>query len=294
MQKPPPIQWLPVFEAAARLLNFKEASEELCVSPPAVSQQIKVLEEYLGVSLFDRSTKKLRLTDAGQFYYEYAEDIIKRHVNSYRHFERKYRYPILQLSAPIFIAQELLIPNYPNFSQYSPDVDLRITTGNEYIDFENEPLDAALRFGPGNWPDLDCRFITDVEPKLVCSPEYFQHHDLSQEDLITKEELEEHTLLSVFENLSDWHNVLSGVMPNRKIVCDSYFSVIRSAEEGLGIGVGLKPIVNRLVDSKRLVYLNTESMSTDYSYWLVAPHNRADTKQVDALYQWLTSLFDKL
>ncbi len=294
MQKPPPIQWLPVFEAAARLLNFKEASEELCVSPSAVSQQMKILEEYLGVSLFDRSTRKLRLTDAGQFYYQYVEKIIKTHVNGYRHFERKYRHPTLQLNAPIFAAQELLIPNYPYFSQYSPGVDLRITTGNKIIDFESEPIDAALRFGTGNWPGLDCRFIIDVEPRLICSPQYLQQHALNPDCLLTQEDLEQHTLLSVFEDLSDWQDLLTHVEPSKKIVCDSYLSVIRATEEGLGIGIGLKPVVNHLVDNQRLVFLNTNPMSTDYSYWLVAPHNRANPDQINALYQWLKSLFDTL
>ena len=76
-QTPPPIQWLPVFEAAARHLSFKAAAEELCVTPPAVSQQIKVLEDYLNTQLFDRQGRSLRLTQAGSYYFRIAHNIVQ-------------------------------------------------------------------------------------------------------------------------------------------------------------------------------------------------------------------------
>ena len=231
-QKSPPIQWLPVFEAAARHLNFKKAAEELCVTPPAVSQQIKVLEEYLGVSLFDRSGRKLRLSSAGELYYRSTSDIIKRHNKGYRELERRYCNPMLQISAPIFVAQELLIPNYTKFKDYASNVELRITTGNEYVDFDDEPADVALRFGQGSWPDLECRLVSDVQVKLVCSQAYLDAHDMSVDDFLDKDELEKHVLISLYEGLQDWNSFYGDINPASKIVCDSYFSSVRSAEEG--------------------------------------------------------------
>lgn len=294
LQKPPPIQWLPVFEAAARLLNFKQAAEELCVSPPAVSQQIKVLEKYLGVELFNRSAKKLRLTDAGEFYYQHSQDIIKRHLKSYREFERKFRYPVLHVSAPIFIAQELLIPNYTSFKEYASGVELRLSTGNEYVDFDNDNLDAALRFGQGHWPELDCRFVRDVEVKLVCSPSYLKQHGLNNESFISPRDLNKHVLLTVFEGLRDWKSFLPGVDGENKIICDSYFAMVRSAEEGLGIGIGLSPAINRRIRDGKLVVLSTAPIETDYAYWLVAPKTGADVGHIDGLYRWVKTLFDAL
>lgn len=294
LQKPPPIQWLPVFETAARLLNFKKAADELCVSPPAISQQIKVLEEYLGVQLFDRSTKKMRLTRAGETYYQSVSEIIKSHTKAYREFERKYRYPVLQISAPMFIAQELLIPNYMSFKDFSPGTELRLNTGNEYVDFESESIDAALRFGNGDWPELDCRFVIDVQPKLTCSPAYKAKHGLGENGPISPEELSQHVLLSVFDGERDWKSLYPGIAPKNKIIYDSYLSVIRSAEEGLGIAVGLSPVVNRLVRENKLVFLESQEIETDFSYWLVAPYNRASSEHIDALYLWLKSLFDAI
>jgi len=293
-QNPPPIQWLPAFEAAARLLNFKQAAEELSVSPPAISQQIKVLESYLGVTLFDRSTKKLRLTEAGEFYYKNSSNIIKSHIRNHKEFERNFLKPTLQVSAPHFIAHELLIPNYTLFNEYAPGIELRLISENEYIDFESSNLDAALRFGLGNWPNLDCRFVSEVEPRIVCSPTYLGQHGLTKNTFMSKQELENHVLLTVFDDLRIWKSFYLDIESGDKILCDSCSTAMRSAEEGLGVAVGMKPLINRLVSHDRLTVLNSVQSNTDYSYWLVAPHNRASTKNIDALYRWIAAIFDSL
>jgi len=293
-QSPPPIQWLPAFEAAARLLNFKQAAEELCVSPPAISQQIKVLEKHLGMSLFDRSTKKLRLTEAGEFYYERTRDIIKRHNRSHQEFERKFSNPILQVSVPHFAAHELLIPNYTRFNDYAPGVELRLITDNRTIDFESENLDAALRFGQGNWPNLDCRLVSDIDPKIVCGPNYLEKHGLAPNTFISEQELKNHVLLTVFDDLRIWKSFYPKIESSEKILCDSCSTAMRSAEEGLGMAVGMSPLINKLVNDDRLVVLNSAKSNTDYSYWLVSPHNRASTKNIDALYSWIKGIFDAI
>jgi LysR family glycine cleavage system transcriptional activator len=294
LHQPPPIQWLPAFEAAARLLNFKQAAAELCVSAPAISQQIKVLEAYLGVNLFDRSTRKLRLTEAGESYFHSAREIIQKHHKSYREFERTYRYPTLKVSAPLFIAQELLIPHYNAFKEFAPEINLRLNTGHNLVDFESEPIDAALRFGRGNWPELECRLVSRVEPRLVCSRAYLNRTGLTENTFLTKERLEQQTLISVYEDLKDWTGSYPGIKPANKMICDSYYMAFRAAEEGLGIAVGLRPVINRHIRDGRLIMLDTDPLTTDFAYWLVAPPNRARSENIDTLYRWIKSLFATL
>ncbi|MCL6417348.1 LysR substrate-binding domain-containing protein [Aestuariirhabdus sp. Z084] len=295
MQKtPPPIQWLPILEAAARHLSFKKAAEELCVTPSAISQQIKGLENYLGLTLFERNGRKLKLSPAGESYYLIAEDIIKRHSKGYRELQRRYHNPVLQISCPIFIAQELLIPNYLSFKEFAPSVELRITTGNAFVDFDNEPVDAALRFGPGSWPELDCRLISDVDLQLVCSPTYLDQYRLNKHVNLDQAALEGHALISLDDELRNWKQLYPTINPEKTIICDSYFSAIRSAEEGLGITVGMKPTINRLLAEERLITLTSDISTTDFAYWLVAPKHKANTEQVDALHRWIKSLFDAL
>ncbi len=291
---PPPIQWLPVFEACSRLLSFKLAAQELCVSPPAVSQQIKVLEEYLGMSLFDRSQRTLRLTQAGEYYAKVAQDVIGRHISGYQEFERTFQTQTVQVSTPIFIAQELLIPNYMSFKHVAPDLELRIVTGNDYVDFDIEPVDAAIRFGAGNWSGLTQRLLCEVGLQLVCSQQYLLDNKLSAKDFLPREVLHEQVLLSLFEDLKDWHTLLPDLSSPKKIICDSYLSAITSAQEGLGIAVGLTPVINRLVNTGRLVALSVEPATTDLAYWLVSPASRDNDKRIQSFYSWVKPLFDGL
>jgi len=293
-RNPPPIQWLPAFEAAARLLNFKKAAEELNVSPPAISQQVKVLETYLGVSLFDRSTRKLRLTAAGEFYYKNSSNIVNHHIRSHQDFERNFLNSTLEVSAPHLMAHELLIPNYALFQEYAPGVELRLVTENSHIDFENSTVDAALRFGQGDWPDLDCRFVCEVEPQIVCGATYLEQKGLAKNVFMSQQELDKHVLLSVFEDLRIWKSFYPNLESDNKIPCDSCSTAMKSAEEGLGVAVGMKPLINRLVSVNKLVLLNSAESSLDYSYWLVAPRKRASAKNLDALYRWVKAIVESI
>lgn len=293
-QTPPPIQWLPVFEAAARHLSFKAAAEELCVTPPAVSQQIKVLEDYLNTQLFDRQGRSLRLTQAGSYYFRIAHNIMKQHAKGFRDFERYFHNPTLNVSSPIFIAQELLIPNYTQFKDYAPGLELRIITGNELVDFDQEAVDAAIRFGDGNWPQLDRRLLCDVELSLVCSPDYFEANFKDDDFPLTEHSLEDQTLISLYDGLRDWKEQFPRLKAKQSIIADSYFAVTRLAEEGQGIAVGLKPIINRLLKHKRLIEIPTRPIHSNRAYWLVSPQESTRAADIDAFYHWTVPLFQSL
>ncbi|ARU58446.1 MAG: LysR substrate-binding domain-containing protein [Pseudomonadales bacterium] len=288
--KAPPIQWLPVFEAAARLCSFKKAADELCVTPPAISQQIKALEDYLGITLFDRTERRLKLTPAGQHYYLTVQQIIKMHVKSYYDLERRFKNPILQVSVPLYIAQEILIPNFLSFRKRAPEIDLRLTTGSELVDFDNDTVDAAIRFGDGNWPELECRPLLPVTPILVCSPKYLSENNLNTETYFDASVLKKQVIISLREDLQDWQQALPELDPADKIICDSYFSVIKSAEEGLGIAIGLLPIINKSIGKNHLVPLSSPEFRSDVGYWLVAPKPIEDRPAIVLFYDWLADL----
>lgn len=293
-KSPPPIQWLPVFEASARLLSFKRAAEELCVTPPAVSQQIKILEAYLGVVLFDRSGRKLRLTAPGEHYFGIASAVLNRHQEGYREFERRFHQALLQISAPIFIAQELLIPNFSDFKNHAPEAELRILTGNDLVDFDTTPVDAAIRFGDGEWPDLNKRLLSEVTLSLVSSDAYLHKQGLDRDSYFDAQRVQDQVLISLYEDIRDWTTLFPEIEPQRTIVCDSYFAASRLAEEGQGIMVGLLPIIKRLIKSGRLCPLLGPPLETNYSYWLVTPKRKSGDPNVDAFFRWSKQLFESL
>ncbi len=287
----PPIQWIPVFEAAARLLSFRKAADELHVTPPAISQQIKALESWLELRLFHRTGKQLSLTDAGEFYLDVAQRVMSEHKKGYIDFDRRFKNIMLTVSAPLFIAQEILIPNYLSFSDFLPDTELRIDTRASIVDFESEPMDAAVRFGDGNWPGLACRRLCYSPVTLVCSRDYLDKHPLNVFSDFT-----EHRLIYGSTSRSDWKMLFNEeeLSLHEKLVCDSYMAAIKAASDGLGIALAIIPTANRWINEGRLVMPLLIQVDTDLGYWVVAPEGNRNQRQVDAFYNWMKSLFDAL
>ncbi|MCG8667989.1 MAG: LysR substrate-binding domain-containing protein [Pseudomonadales bacterium] len=287
----PPIQWLPIFEAAASQLSFKKAADQLHVTPPAVSQQIKSLEQWLGVQLFERHARRLSLTAEGEFYLQIARKVMQSHKQGYLEFQRRFHNTSLHVSAPLFVTQEILIPNYLSFNDYSPATELRIEARMSLVDFDVEPMDAAIRFGNGDWPGLDCRRLCHANIVPVCSERYLQANSIKDID-----ELLNHRLIYSSPEMRDWSPLFPQLaeIEHSKLVCDSYLSAIKSASEGLGIALALLPATNQWINDGRLVLPLDFNVATDSGYWVVAPQRDSQSQVVDAFYQWSKSLFDKL
>jgi LysR family glycine cleavage system transcriptional activator len=124
----PSLKFLKTFQVAARLQSFKAAAEELFVTPSAVSHQIKALEEQLGVALFERGVRTLKLTDAGAHYLEHINDIFSKLESVTEQLQERYGRSIIRLNVPPFFANELLLPRLASFSQAREETDIRIET----------------------------------------------------------------------------------------------------------------------------------------------------------------------
>ena len=289
---PPPIQWLPVFAKAAEHKNFRIAADELNVSPPAVSQQIRSLEDYLGFALFKRNGPRLALTEAGEFYYRSIQPMLNHYQASFDELDRRFNRRSLRLNAPLFIAQELLVPNYMEYKKFQPDTELRITTGTEYIDFNSNIADAAIRFGYGDWPPLEAKPLCDVTTSPICSPDFYEKN--LNPKLPLEQMLNNQVLLSTNENYTEWKLLFPSIKPKEIIVCDSYFSVIKSAEKGLGLGLGLFPAINVWINESKLRLISNEQFDTNAGYWLVYPKQRTENQLIDSCYEWAKEVFSSL
>ncbi|BFM17128.1 transcriptional regulator GcvA [Maricurvus nonylphenolicus] len=287
----PPIQWLVVFDAVASTLSFKKAADQLHVSPPAVSQQIKSLEDWLGEPLFERHARRISLTAAGSYYQDVSHKIVRAHKQGYQEFLRRFQSRSLHVSAPLYIAQELMIPHYLTFKDYLPETELRIEARSSYVDFDIEPLDAAIRFGNGDWPELNCRPLCNIALSPVCSPEYARTHRLE-----SLTDLHAQQLISPTADLAQWRLLLgeSASQEADILICDSYLAALKAASEGLGVTLALLPSTNAWIDDGRLVLPFDIKIPTVSGYWLVAPKRSQRGDSLEALYQWACSLFDDL
>jgi LysR family glycine cleavage system transcriptional activator len=257
MQRPPPLQLLPAFEAASRLLSFSKAAAELHVTTAAISQQIRQLEGHLGLPLFLRLTRRVELTDAGRQFAEVVTRMLHLYRQGHADLLHHHTRPVLRLSTTPLVAQELLIPRLAAFQAQHPGVSLRLDARMDFVDFEREPIDAAIRVGKGPWPGLQAQHLCRCTAAIVAAPELLARHPVRHID-----DLAVHTLIHPREAPLDWHAAARFLgrdeLPRRSdLVLDSDLSALKAAEQGLGLALCLLPasprVQARLIPPDKLV-----------------------------------------
>src|SRR4051812_30751437 len=167
----PSLNGLRAFEAAARHMSFTLAASELNVTQTAISHQIRRLEEELGIRLFVRQNRTLSLTPEAK---EYLPGI-RAAFNDLRlatdRLLRKDDGNVLTVSTLASLAAKWLLPRISSFQQQHPGIDVRITTSTALVDFRRDGVDAAIRYGRGQWPGLRADWLMADKMFPVCSPE---------------------------------------------------------------------------------------------------------------------------
>jgi LysR family glycine cleavage system transcriptional activator len=283
----PPLNALRAFEAAARLLSFTRAAEELNVTQAAVSHQIKALEERLGVTLFKRMNRALLLTDAGQAYLPAVRDAFDGLARATALLMKRDRTGALTVSVLPSFAAKWLVPRLGRFREHHPEIDVRLSTDHQMVDLTREDVDVAIRYGQGDYPGLDCvRFLgEDVFP--VCSPRLLQgRHPLRKPD-----DLRFHTLLHDDFRI-DWRLWLlaagvKGVDPDRGPAFTDSSMVVQAAVEGQGIALARSVLADQDLACGRLVKPFDVSMPARWAYYIVCPIATRDNPKIVAFRNWL-------
>ncbi len=292
-KRAPPIQLLAAFEAAARLNSFKNAASELSVTASAVSQQVKQLEDYLEVQLFQRSTRKVVLTEAGLAFQQVAASTLSNYQAGFSAFQQQFAKPSIRLSVIPFVAFELIIPCLHEFRAQYPDIDLRVETSMALVDFEREPVDAAVRFGAGHWPGLETLVLSDCQSALVASRNLLASHPIK-----SAKDFEHHTLIHTRSTEDDWQKVANNlgvkkIVGQSALVMDSFLGAMKAAEEGLGIAIGLFPLCNQWVKAGRLVTVS-KPVAIPYKNYFVFRKNDKKREQLECCYLWLKKRYQEL
>jgi LysR family transcriptional regulator, glycine cleavage system transcriptional activator len=254
-----PLAFLPTFEAAGRLGSFAAAAAELCLTPSAVSQQIRGLEEALGVSLFERTGRTAALTLEGERYLREVGKSLQELATSTSRLRRRNREAVLRMSTVSMAAHEFLLPRLKAFHERFPGVELCIETTNEVIDFKVSDYDAALRVGQG-WPDLTVHSLGRASVAVVCAPHLAPSIrsalDLCDHTLLDPSGAGERCLQLLLtahgrpelRTIRTWH-------------FETCFDTLRAAEHGLGVAFGVFPVATPLVHSGKLAVPLVERMA---------------------------------
>ena len=151
----PPLSALRAFEAAARHGSFKQAAEELAVTPTAISHQIRALEDYAGLTLFERRTRKVVLTDPGAQLYPVLRDGFDAFAAVMERLTRRRRRAQVAISATIAFTARWLVPRVTAFRTLHPQIDLQLLASDDVVDLETADVDIAIRYGAGPYPGFD-------------------------------------------------------------------------------------------------------------------------------------------
>lgn len=166
----PPLAALRAFEAAGRRLSFRGAADELGVTATAISHQIRLLEQTLGLRLFHRETRRVRLTAAGAVLLPVLRDGFDAFAEAVDRIRGRHSTGVLTLSAPTAFVAKWLVPRLADFRAAHPGCDLRLHASDSLVDFARDGVDVAVRYGPGPYPDLDVHRLVVDRVAPACSP----------------------------------------------------------------------------------------------------------------------------
>lgn len=286
----PPVNSLVAFEASARLLSFTRAGEELLISREAVSRQIRILESYLGLKLFNRLYRALELTKEGEAYRAVVSESLENIAQATLSMENLKHPPKVAITGTIAITSFWLQPRLPKFHDEFPDLEIRVHVSDSLPDMVGEGIDVGFRFGHGDWPDFDSTHLFDVNAYPICSPEYLR----TAGSVNSPADLLDHTLLHLHgphaqENWTWWMNEFDLELTStvRSFGFDSYASVIQAALDGQGICLGFTQIVDNLLSKGQLVQPMEHSCPTNFGVYMIVPHNRKPTPNAQKFFDWI-------
>lgn len=289
----PPLTSLRAFEAAGRHLSFTLAAAELTVTQAAISHQVKALEEHLGTPLFLRLPRQLELTAAGKDLLPVvrgAFDDVAEAVAGLR--QQVTSAPVTVRLAPSFAAK-WLSPRLEDFRRRHPRIDLSLTHSNDAVDFARQPIDLAVTYGNGDWPNVVAEKVLRIDFFPVCAPAFLE----GKHPLTTLENLKHHTLLHDADNRNwaAWLELanVDGIDPTRGTVMDDTNVLMQAAIDGLGVALGSTHFVADRLASGRLIRPFDTVMHSEGAYYIVCPREHLERKEVRAFRDWLLQQSDE-
>jgi LysR family transcriptional regulator of beta-lactamase len=288
VRAPVPLNALRAFEAAARHLSFTRAADELCVTQAAISHQIKALENRLGVAVFRRSNRGLKLTDEGLALAPTLFEAFGAIDRLFKRFENGGVQEVLTVSAVGTFVVGALLERLPVFRAMHPGIDLRLLTNNNKVDLVAEGLDYAIRFGDGAWHGVDADRICTAPLSPLCGPS-------AAANLREPADLLRMPLLRSYRP-QDWPAWFQAagieVSAIRGPLFDSSLIMVQAAMQGAGVALAPPALFRREIEMGHLVRPFPIEVRSD-SYWLTRLKSRTPSHAMRVFRTWLLDQFNE-
>ncbi len=274
------------FEAAGRSLSFTRAARELFVTQSAVSHQVRALEAELGVRLFLRLTRQLKLTEAGEALLQVVRESLDRIEETVEELKAGSGAHPLRVSLTSYFAARWLTRRLGLFFARHPEVEIHLQLSNGDIDFRRADLDLAIMWGYGDWPDVDARELMPIRLIMVCSPSLMRRGG----PLKRIADLAHYPLLHE-SGRGLWEYYLEAIgsgaiRSERNIVMDDPNVLHQACIEGQGVALGAETLLADELDQRLLVCPFSQSVQLG-GYYIVRQPGVRSRPNVSAFYEWL-------
>ena len=288
----PPLHTLQAFVAVAREKNLTRAAGQMNLTVSALSHQMRALEERLGQKLLTRGPRGVTLTPHG----ERLLDQVAAHIDGIeRVFARgcERATNTLTISALPSFSSSWLMPRLPAFMARHPGLEFNLQTTTAVVDFEREPVDAALRYGAGVWPGVTSEHLLDEQLVPIAHPKWLKQFGKPKPAVLAR-----WPLLGEYDDNSAlwrrWFAEFGGVQPKRYVASFTDVELLhKAAAQGLGVAMGRFLLAKPLIDNGALVVLTRERMPARYGHHLVYPARSAKHPPLLAFREWLQSEIER-
>ncbi|MCD5973155.1 LysR family transcriptional regulator [Pseudomonas quasicaspiana] len=275
------------FEAAARHESFTKAAEELSLTQSAICRQIGSLESFLGIELFRRSRRGVKLTEAGLSYSRRVAtqlDAVERDTLSVMGNQGA---NAIELAVVPTFGTQWLLPRLKDFQQSQPDVTVNLTNRTRPFLFADTDFDAAIYFGDAEWPGTESHRLMGENPVPVCSPAL-----LGKASQLDPAEIATLPLLQQTTRPYAWRQWFSGLEMNvaRDMTGPRYelFSMLaQAASHEMGIALIPPFLIQRELKEQRLVIANPHALASPKAYYLMIPVRKVESASLGAFRDWL-------
>lgn len=289
----PPVNALVAFEASARHESFTDAARELGVTREAVSRQIRILEVHVGVKLFIRQHRAIKLSAPGREFNTTVHRALEDIATATQSLDKTARSRKITVTATVAIASFWLTPRLPSFRRLHPNVEIRVIVSDTALDMDREGIDVGLRYGNGDWTGYESVHLFGCDSFPVCSRNYVASAPAIENEI----DLVHHPLLNLdgpvheTEDWRWWLNRTGGKpidMDTLDVVgFDNYANVMQATLEGQGIALGFSGIVDKLLASGELVQPVELVRSPGHAVYVVRTNAQPSSGVAAEFFEWV-------
>jgi LysR family glycine cleavage system transcriptional activator len=283
-----PLKALICFEAAVRLNSFSLAADELCVTPGAVGQQIRNLEQWLGIALFSRQIRQVTPTAEGLAYWARIQPALAQIIGASEALRDRHDNGVW-LTMPPSLAAKWFARRMSGFLRLHPDIELHLSSSTAVLDFARERVDLAIRHFDGEAGEEDAQLLLRDEARVYCSPDYAQALQLKKVEDLQRSTLLHNTLhphwLQWLTQFSGMSQAQIGALPG--IHFDQSLMAIEAARRGQGMVIASQWLVEEEIANGTLVEPFAQRLPLGKGYYLIQSRLSPPRPAVQALKAWL-------